>query len=59
VRLYAWVLRNLNYEDGLKIMHPMLQEDFGDETMDLACGILEGLIEVEAPIPFPEAVYER
>ncbi len=59
VRLHSWVPRNLNYEDGLKILHPKLQEAFGDENMDLACGVLEELIEVEAPTPFPEAVYQR
>lgn len=37
----------------------MLQLGFGDENLDLAIGVLEELIEVEAPTPFPAAVYQR
>jgi hypothetical protein len=37
----------------------MLQLGFGDENLDLAIGVLEELIEVEAPTPFPESVYQR
>lgn len=59
VGLYGWVPRNFNYADGLRIIHPMLQDAFGDENLDLALGVLEELIEVEAPPPFPEAVYQR
>jgi hypothetical protein len=33
--------RNFKYKDGLKLLHPLLQEAFGDENMDLAIGVLE------------------
>lgn len=49
----------MNYGDGLEVLHPMMERAFGDENMDLALGVLEELIEVEAPGPFPEAIYQR
>ncbi|PSS22144.1 hypothetical protein M430DRAFT_17704 [Amorphotheca resinae ATCC 22711] len=38
---HASVPRDLNYKDGLMVIHPLLQERFGDENMDLAIGVLE------------------
>lgn len=51
--------RNYSYEDGLRIIHPILEESFGDENLDLSIGVLEELIEVEAPPPFSEAVFQH
>ncbi|EDN93714.1 hypothetical protein SS1G_09581 [Sclerotinia sclerotiorum 1980 UF-70] len=51
--------RNFPYKDGLRILHPRLQERFGDENVDLALGVLEELIEVEEQPPFPASVFQR
>ncbi|ESZ94705.1 hypothetical protein SBOR_4899 [Sclerotinia borealis F-4128] len=51
--------RNFPYKDGLRILHPRLQERFGDENVDLAMGVLEELIEVEEQPPFPPSVFQR
>ncbi|RDW85725.1 hypothetical protein BP5796_04050 [Coleophoma crateriformis] len=59
VRVLDWVPRNYNYEDGLRIIHPQLQERFGDENVDLACGVLHELIEVDVYNPFPGSSYQR
>ncbi|PQE15295.1 DDHD domain protein [Rutstroemia sp. NJR-2017a BVV2] len=53
------VPRNLPYKDGLRILHPRLQERFGDENVDLALGVLEELIEVEELPPFPPCIFQR
>lgn len=53
------VPRNLPFKDGVRILHPRLQERFGDENVDLALGVLEELIEVEEPPPFPASIYQR
>ncbi|KAF7950396.1 hypothetical protein EAE96_007682 [Botrytis aclada] len=59
IRLCSDVPRNFPYKDGLRILHPRLQERFGDENVDLALGVLEELIEVEEPPPFPASVFQR
>ncbi|TAQ85553.1 hypothetical protein B7494_g6108 [Chlorociboria aeruginascens] len=59
IRSLDWVPRNMSYVDGLRTIHPQLQERFGDENIDLACGVLEELIEIESPPPFPECVFQR
>ena len=59
MRVAAWVPRNFTYEDGIRMLHPMLIERFGDENLDLAVGVLEEMIEIEVPPPFPESVYQR
>jgi len=58
-RVLSWIPRNLNYADGLRILHPELQLFFGDENIDLAFGILEELIECDFPFPFPDSAYQR
>jgi hypothetical protein len=37
----------------MRLIHGQLQLAFRDENMDLALGVLEELIELEAPPPFP------
>ncbi|KAF7891109.1 uncharacterized protein EAF02_001434 [Botrytis sinoallii] len=59
IRLCSDVPRNFPYKDGLRILHPRLQERFGDENVDLALGVLEELIEIEEPPPFPASVFQR
>lgn len=57
--MFSFVPRNYAYSDGLRIIYPELQQYFGDENMDLALGVLQELIECEAPTPFPECVFQR
>ncbi|KAI9650880.1 hypothetical protein NHQ30_000915 [Ciborinia camelliae] len=59
IRLCSDVPRNFPYKDGLRILHPRLQERFGDENVDLALGVLEELIEIQEPPPFPGAIFQR
>ena len=59
VRILQWVPRNFEYSDGLSIIHPELQMRFGDENLDLSCGVLEELIEIDSAPPFAPCVYQR
>src|SRR6266542_1375111 len=59
VKDLAWIPPNCNYEDGMRLIHGQLQLAFGDENMDLALGVLEELIELEAPPSFPHNLYQH
>lgn len=57
--MHSWIPRNFNYGDGLRLLHPLLQSQSGDENMDLALGVLEEYIEVEDTTPFPHSMFQR